>query len=183
MPQLFPVEIGDLVAYGFALPQRLNFGGAQRLGVHQLPGGIRVIDTMGPDEDDIHWQGWFYSDDGFDPVAAAQSLDRKRRAGIPVTLAWDSFQYTVLIEHFKGEYEFPSRVGFELSCKVVQDDTAGSPDDGSGDLDGLFGNDLGNVLNAAQGLGMIVPGNLPSTFSSTVGAAIAAATDITWSDD
>jgi hypothetical protein len=181
MNSLFPVEIADLVAFGFAAPQRLNFGGAQRLGVHQLPGGVRKLDAMGPDDDDIHWQGWFYAEEVGDAVAAAQRLDRARRAGQPVILAWDSFEFTIVIEHFKGDYEFPTRVGFELACKVLQDNTAPQTSAAGSDLGSLVGDDLGNVLSAAQGLGMIVPGSLPSIFSSSLGAAIAAATAITWS--
>src|SRR6185312_11704495 len=120
--QLFPVQIADLTAWGFAIPERLNFGGAQRLGVHQLPAGVRIIDSLGPDDDDIHWAGMFLQDgESPDPVQAAQHLDFLRKQGAPVQLSWDVFSYLVVIENFKANYEYISRVTFEMTCKVVQD--------------------------------------------------------------
>src|SRR5260221_491868 len=121
--ELFPVQLADLTAWGFAIPDALNFGGAQRLGVHQLPAGGRIIDSMGTDDSDITWKGMFLKRGAGDPdpVEAARYIDYLRKQGAPVDLSWDAFQYRVLIEQYKPSYEFPTRVTFDIVMKVVED--------------------------------------------------------------
>ena len=123
MPQLFPVTIGQFTAQGFSVPEKLTFGGMQRLGVHQLPGGVRIIDAMGADDGDIEWKGMLLAGDVPDPVAAAEQIDQMRKQGAPVMLSWDTFQFLVVIDDFRADYEFTSRIPFEIKFKVVQDMT------------------------------------------------------------
>jgi hypothetical protein len=208
MPDLFPVQIGQFTAQGFAVPQSLNFGGAQRLGVHQLPAGARVIDSMGPDESDIHWSGMFITGLGSNnPVQDAQQLDIYRVQGQPLTLSWDVFQYSVIVEHFAADEQFPSKVPFSISFKVVQNlnnpttpgATAGasagqaSSAGSGGNIDSLVNGDMNGTLSDGQAVGMTVPNATPGPIStnpgsSTVTATGAAAsastsadTNITWS--
>lgn len=191
---LFPVQIGQFTAQGFAVPPALNFGGAQRLGVHQLPAGARVIDSMGPDESDIKWEGMFITGLGSDnPVQDAQQLDSYRVQGQPLTLSWDVFQYTVIVEHFAADEQYPSKVPFSISFKVVQNlnnpsapgasagASAGqqSPAGGGGDIDTLTQGDMTGTLNGAQAAGMTVPSTAPGPFSTTAGAAAPTSNSIT----
>ena len=70
--------LGPFVFTDFAVPDRLPFGGKQHMTVHKMPGGSRVIDCMGPDDDDRSWSGILWGDDA---LAEALTLDAMRRAG------------------------------------------------------------------------------------------------------
>jgi hypothetical protein len=103
------------------LPERIGFGGTQRLAVHRLPGGGRVIDALGRDDADIAWSGIFT---GPDASARARLLDGMRVAGAALPLTWDAFYYTVLIERFEAQYAHPTWVPYKLSCTVLRDEAA-----------------------------------------------------------
>lgn len=183
--QLFPVRIADLTAWGFAVPTELPWGGAQRLGIHQLPAGRRVIDSMGPDDHDITWKGSFIQrgQGDPDPVETARYIDYLRKQGAPVTLQWDVFEYLVLIEQFKPSYEYQTRVPFEMVLKVVEDKTAPVTSFSGPGVDEMVDDDFSNVLSLAPSLNMTVPAGLPGPFSNTVGAGpfnSAASASITW---
>lgn len=183
--QLFPVRIADLTAWGFAVPTELPWGGAQRLGVHQLPAGRRVIDSLGPDDHDISWKGAFIQrgEGDPDPVEAARYVDYLRKQGAPVTLQWDVFEYLVIVEQFKPSYEYQTRVPFEMVLKVVEDKTAPVTSFSSPSVDEMVDDDFTNVLALAPALNMTVPAGLPGPFSNTVGAArfnAQASSSITW---
>src|SRR5689334_14980148 len=62
--------IGPVLLEAFELPARVGWGGRQRMAVHRLPGGRRVIDAMGRDDADIAWTGVFT---GSDAVARARA--------------------------------------------------------------------------------------------------------------
>jgi hypothetical protein len=173
MPDLFPVQIADLTAWGFANPETMPWGGAQRVGVHQLPAGVRIIDSLGPDDSDITWKGMFLTEAPGDPdaVEAARYIDYLRKLGGAVTLTWDVFQYKVIIEHFKASYEFPTRVSFEILCKVVEDQTQPVTSFDSGNVDNMVSDDYSNIISLAVQLNMKVPTGLPSSFSLTIGAS------------
>ena len=111
--QLGPVNFQD-----FEIPERIRFGGRQRLAVHALPGGVRVIDAMGRDDADVVWSGAFSGPDGAD---RARRLDLMRAEGGVWTLAWDAFCYLVVIEAFQAVYEHTNWVPYRVVCTVVQD--------------------------------------------------------------
>ena len=111
--QLGPVSFQD-----FELPGQIRFGGKQRLAVHVLPGGTRVIDALGRDDGDIGWSGTFSSADAAD---RARAIDLMRVQGAVWTLAWDAFCYLVVIDGFDATYERVNWVPYRISCKVVRD--------------------------------------------------------------
>ncbi len=111
--------LGPVTFHGFELPARISFGGAQRLAVHRLPGGARVIDAMGPDEAPIVWSGAFA---GADAADRARLLDLLRAGGLPLPLAWDAFAYLVVIARFEAQYEHPNWVPYRIECMVLLDE-------------------------------------------------------------
>lgn len=112
--------LGPVSFAGFEVPARIGFGGAQRLAVHQLPGGARVVDAMGRDDADIAWSGAFSGPDAAD---RARLLDLMRAEGTPLPLAWDAFCYTVVIAEFEAHYQHPNWVPYRIVCLVVLDQT------------------------------------------------------------
>ena len=93
--------LGPIVFQDFEVPSGINFGGRQRLALHRLPSGSRVIDALGRDDAQISFSGIFA---GSDAILRARSLDELRVAGIPLPLTWDVLFYTVLISDFCADY-------------------------------------------------------------------------------
>ena len=89
----FSLTLGPVAFAGFELPSSITIGGHQRLAIHRLPGGLRIIDALGPDPADIAFSGIFTGPDAAD---RARLLDALRVAGAALPLAWDAFMYTVV---------------------------------------------------------------------------------------
>ena len=111
------MRLGPVTFQRFELPESVNFGGKQALTTHKLPGGERVVDAMGRDDDDITWSGRFR---GNAAASRARALDRVRIAGTPVTLTWDAFRYTVLVESFKADYQRAYEIPYSVTCVVLK---------------------------------------------------------------
>jgi len=134
--------LGPVSFQNFELPARIGFGGGQRLAVHVLPGGARVIDAMGRDDADIVWSGIF---SGGDAADRARLLDAMRVAGSVLPLAWDAFCYLVVIRAFEAAYEKANWVPYRISCTVLADQ-AQSP---ASTVASLLTNVLGDLASAA----------------------------------
>jgi hypothetical protein len=117
----FSLTLGPVAFAGFEIPSSITLGGKQRLAIHKLPGGIRIIDAMGPDPADLAWSGIFTGPDAAD---RARILDTLRVAGLQLLLTWDAFLYTVIIESFEADYRSPWWIPYRVSCAVVRDEAA-----------------------------------------------------------
>jgi hypothetical protein len=93
--------------------------------VHQLPGGARVLDTMGPNPEPIPFSGMFLGP--FASVQAAQLL-QMRDAGDLVQLEWGDWSFTVLIEQASVDTGF-HRFDYRVSCIVLPDIATDEQDD------------------------------------------------------
>jgi hypothetical protein len=112
------LTLGDLELDGFAIPASVRFGGAQRLAVHKLIGGTRVIDATGRDDAALVWSGIL---SGAGASDRARTLDAMRVAGTALPLAWDVFCYMVVIGDLKLEYRNPWWIEYRLACIVLSD--------------------------------------------------------------
>jgi hypothetical protein len=99
--------LGPIVFRDFEIPEKINFGGAQRMAVHQLPGGARVIDALGRDDAEITFTGTFT---GPDATLRARALDEMRALGTTLPLTWDVFTYSVLVKDRGGSGNLDSRI-------------------------------------------------------------------------
>lgn len=136
--------IGGISLSDWEIPERINFGGKQRVALHELIGGTRVVDAMGPIPDPVTWSGRFR---GPSATTRAQALDAMRAAGAEVPLFYLSTFVTVVITEFRADAERPYEVPYTITCTVVSD-----------------------TINDA--LGPIVPG-LDSIVSTALGVAAA----------
>ena len=115
------VLLGPLLLQSFELPQTIKWGGAQRLVVHNLPGGIRVIDSLGRADDDITWSGVF---SGTDAMVRARALDLLRAGGAIWPLTWSTFFYSVIIKSCEIDYTKSNWLPYRVTCTVVRDEAA-----------------------------------------------------------
>ena len=115
------LTLGGVPFQDFEVPEQIRFGGAQRLAVHALIGGGRVVDALGDDAGEISFSGVFA---GNDASARAQTLDAACALGATIPLVWDGFYYSVIIAEFAASYTKPWWIPFALRCAVVVDPAA-----------------------------------------------------------
>jgi hypothetical protein len=110
--------LGPIAFHDFEVPASIHIGGAQRLAIHHLPGGARVIDVLGRDDADISFSGIF---SGADATLRARSVDEMRVLGLPLPLTWDVFSYSVIIKQFEADYRSGWWIPYRITCTVVYD--------------------------------------------------------------
>lgn len=151
------VTLGGVAFRDFEVPQAIEFGGSQRLAVHELVGGGRVIDTLGAAAGIIRFGGTF---SGPDAEARAQLLDAARMAGAILPLAWSGFAFEVVIADFVAVYEKPWWIPFSIELVEAQNMVTAVPDAlaqagldlvSAGGLAGLAGLSLGPMAATAPG--------------------------------
>ena len=112
------LTLGGVPFRDFEVPEKITMEGSQRLAVHLLIGGGRVIDALGYDDGDIHFSGIF---SGSDAAARTHALDAARALGAAVPLVWEGFFYWVVIAKYTADYVKPWWIPFSIRCSVVVD--------------------------------------------------------------
>jgi hypothetical protein len=157
--------LGPVLFRGFEMPESIRWGGAQRLAIHRMPGGGRVIDAMGRDDADIAWSGVFTGPDG---GTRARLLDLMRAEGGVWPLTWDSFFYSVVLSRFEADYRRPNWIPYRMACTVLRDEVAALVD---GTLS-LAADALADVSAAdAQGSGVDLSGAMAAVGLTDAGSA------------
>lgn len=154
-----PLVLGPIVFEGFELPGQIAMGGRQRMAVHRLADGSRVVDVLGPDENDIGWTGILA---GPGAAARAQALDALRLRGEPLDLSFGDWFAPVLVTAFSADASLTGWVPYRILCTVTAEPP--EPDPVEADLPllswpgeplgiaGLDSGDLAVVLAAAGAL-------------------------------
>jgi hypothetical protein len=131
----------------YSPPTKMPFGGEQSMVVHKLPGGSRVVDTLGPDEDDTSWNGFFFTPNA---LQICQQLDGMRASGVPVSLSFGGMFRSVVVKSFKSSIKrYPNWVEYNISCLVVSNPSLGVLGGGISTVDILIASDLATALTAA----------------------------------
>lgn len=110
--------LGPVVFEAFEVPERISLGGRQRLAIHNLPGGGRVVDALGPEEAPMRWSGVF---SGPHAAARVRTLERLRRSGAVLPLAWDGWRFTVVIQEFGAETASPWWIPYRIKLCVLRE--------------------------------------------------------------
>jgi hypothetical protein len=139
--------LGPITFTNFSTPERMPFGGRQIIAKHILIGGSRVIDTMGPDDEDIRWEGQFFGSDAYQKCL---SLDALRAAGNPLPLSYAGQGYSVVIHDFHADIRrLPLWIDYHISCCIV--------------------------TNGAHGFGLLAAASVDALVAADLSAAIAIA--------
>lgn len=117
------LTLGGFTFRDFEIPDKLHFGGRQHLGIHELVGGDRVIDRMGPRPEPITWKGRLR---GRNASSRARSLDNMRASGAEVVVSWGSFAYLVTVSEFKADYQQSYEIPYHIELTVITDPAAGA---------------------------------------------------------
>ena len=134
------LTLGGVTFDPFSTPSAMGAGGKQAMVVHKLPGGNRVVDTLGPDEDNIAWSGLYYNDNA---NAQLQALDGMRAAGAVLELSFAGQFRSVIIDSFRYHWRrFPVWAEYEISCLVYQNPSLGSLVATTGGIESLILGDI-----------------------------------------
>jgi len=111
--------LGNILFDDFSTPTLPQFGGAQAMAVHKLPGGKRVVDTLGHDHFDPVFHGTFWGDNA---ASNAEALDALRISGAPTVLSWGGRSWTVIVDRCEiACHRFPHWYTYQFSCVIVED--------------------------------------------------------------
>ncbi|MBU6448047.1 MAG: hypothetical protein KGQ26_00325 [Rhodospirillales bacterium] len=112
------LSLGNVAFRDMEVPEKISFGGKQRLAVQNIVGGGRIVEALGIDDGEISFSGIF---SGSDAASRAQLLDTARALGAQLPLVWQGFYYLVVIAGFSAEYRKPNLIPFSITCVVVTD--------------------------------------------------------------
>jgi hypothetical protein len=150
-----PVTLGGFTFTSFAVPERINGGGRQRMVVHQLIGGTRVVDVMGWDAEQIRFSGRLR---GADAMLNARLLETLARSGIPILFSYWTNRYQVVVDTFTWNFERFYEITFSLRLTVIADLTQLAWQAAADTLDDVFGADLQAVTVVASDLPTVAAG-------------------------
>lgn len=110
-------SLGGVIFDDFSTPEHPPFGGGQNMVVHKLPGGQRVIDTLGPDDADYTFHGIFW---GPYALANADALDAMRSSGAVTTLSWGGRSWQVIVRDVSIECcRYPTYYKYSVTVVVA----------------------------------------------------------------
>ena len=110
------LSLGPVAFQDFEIPPSIAFGGKQRVAVHYLSSGQRVMEALGPDDATISFAGML---SGPSASQRARDIDALRSLGQSLILAWDAFSYPVIIASFQAEYRNQWWIPYRISCTVL----------------------------------------------------------------
>jgi hypothetical protein len=114
------LTLGDFTFENFEIPEKITFGGSQKLVTHELVGGGRVIDAMGRSDAPLSWTGLFMGEQANN---RARYLNNLRIKGAALDLTFHEMKYKVVIENFTADFQRYYQVPYSISCVVVEDST------------------------------------------------------------
>lgn len=138
------LSLGGIVFDNYSTPTTMMGGGNQALVLHKLPGGSRAIDTLGPDEAEVTWEGQFFGDNAY---STALALDAIRQAGQVVPLVWGGQFRSVILSNFVYHVRrMPNWVLYNVVCTVYQNPMLGGLGSAISSIDSLVTSDLSLAL-------------------------------------
>lgn len=167
------LTLGDFEFSRYEIPEHINFGGDHRLAVHELVGGVRIVDAMGRSDAPIEWSGLFF---GSSADMRARYLDGLRVAGKPLDLTWGGFKYSVVIQRFEAQYERFYQVPYRITCMVVEDSTQPVSEIASAGVDELIAQDQATADALVTTIGDSSLSSLMGTLDTAIGQVSSFAT-------
>ena len=159
------VKLGSFQFEGLEIPESLTFGGTQRLVVHDLVGGTRVVDSMGAFTGPIEWSGWLLGETAMD---RARALDDLRQQGSDLLLKWHEIAYQVVIREFRADFQRFYKIPYRISCEVISDLSkfAGNDDDQS--IDDQMTEDAATATELSDSVGDSTLSGLMDSVNSAI---------------
>lgn len=161
------LSLGDVLFADLEVPEHLPFGGDQRLTVHELVGGTRIVDAMGRSDMPLEWSGWFM---GQNALSRALYLENQRIAGTSVPLVWSELFYDVVIQRFEADFQREWMIPYRISCVVVTNHTQPVTSLAGPSIDDLMSSDLSSANLLTSQIGDSTLSGLMGTVNSAISA-------------
>lgn len=112
------VKLGPIVLRGTEVPAGIPFAGKQNIAVHDLYGGGRDVQSLGPADDPIAWNAMFVG-----PLAMkrARYLNTFRLSGKPIVVSFSGVMVTCVIAEFKPVYKHITWVPYSIRLIPVSE--------------------------------------------------------------
>lgn len=159
------LQLGDFQFQRQEIPESIPFGGIQRLAMHDLVGGTRVVDAMGAFTAPIDWSGWLL---GQNALARARQLDGMRAAGEVLVLQWSELSFAVVVRDFRADFQRWYQIPYRITCEVVEDLTLSTAGASLPSMDSLIKGDLSTANGLSSSIGDTTLTGLMGTLSSAV---------------
>ncbi|TCG09365.1 hypothetical protein BZM27_06075 [Paraburkholderia steynii] len=159
------LSLGDVLFADLEIPEHITFGGEQRLTVHELVGGTRIIDAMGRSDMPLDWSGWFM---GQNALARAQYLEAQRIAGTSVPLVWSELFYDVVIQRFEADFQREWMIPYRITCVVVANHAQPQTSLAGPSINDLMASDLSSANLLASQIGNSTLTGLMGTVNSAI---------------
>jgi hypothetical protein len=152
------VTLGGYVFSSWGVPEHISGGGRQRLAVHRLIGGARVIDAMGWDAGQIQFSGRLR---GAGADVEIRLLETLARSGVPAIFSYWTHRYQVLVASLTWQFERYYEITYKIVLEVLSDLTQDAFDSIVDTLDDVFNADL-SLLASAINSSVVLPVSLSS---------------------
>jgi len=146
----FVLKLGSFQFKDLEVPESIPFGGTQKLAMHDLVGGTRVIDSMGAFCGPVEWSGWLL---GKDALARARQLDDMRERGASLLLQWSEIYYAVVIRDFRADFQRAYKIPYKITCEVASDLSKFAGGDADQSIDGQIKSDAAAVTDMGSAIG------------------------------
>lgn len=165
--------LGDFIFARFEIPEKIGFGGDQKLVVHELVGGQRVVDAMGRSDAPLEWSGILT---GPSALERARYLDNLRVAGKELLLTWSEFSYFVIVQSFRCSFERAYKLPYSITCIVVEDATSPVKTIAYSGVDEAMREDMTSATTLGDSIGDIELSGLLATLDTAIAAVSSFAT-------
>jgi hypothetical protein len=163
---------------GLEIPEEIRIGGSQRLSVHELVGGVRIVDAMGRSDRALEWSGLLLGsgkDAKGNAVASsavdrARYLDTLRASGVAQSLVWSAFTYLVVVREFEANYKKAYHIPYRIVCEVIADQTSPITASGQPPVDQAITDDATAMTGLAASIGNSTLTSLMGTLSTAIAA-------------
>ena len=159
------LSLGDVLFADLEVPEHITFGGEQRLTVHELVGGTRIVDAMGRSDMPLDWSGWFM---GQNALSRAQYLEAQRIAGTSVPLVWSELFYDVVIQRFEADFQREWMIPYRITCVVVANHSQPVTSLAGPSINDLINTDLSSANLLTGQIGNSTLTGLMSTVNSAI---------------
>lgn len=146
----FALKLGNFQFKDLEVPESIPFGGTQKLAMHDLVGGTRVIDSMGAFCGPVEWSGWLL---GKDALARARQLDDLRERGASLLLQWSEIYYAVVIRDFRADFQRAYKIPYKIVCEVASDLSKFAGSDAGQSIDRQIKSDAAAVTDMGSAIG------------------------------
>lgn len=168
--------LGDFQFASVEIPERIVFGGDQKLVTHELVGGQRIIDAMGRSDMPLEWSGMLL---GVNALERARYLDGLRVAGQQLDLTWSEFKYKVVIQSFRCTFERSYKLPYSITCMVVRDASSPVTTIAAAGFDEAIQNDMTSATDLGTAIGDTELTGLLGTLDSAIQSVSSFATAAT----